>query len=444
MVTVDLSKNPKQWEYFLRVAEASQGGNNFRKFVYGGAIRGGKTYVSLFIFCWLCKKFPGSKWHVIRKDFPALQATSIESMKKILRGSKKWKWHEEKGNYYVERIEQGSRIYFIGENIDRDKDLNDFLGLETNGFLLEQLEELSEKLWDISSSRAGSWYIDPMPPPLMLTTFNPTQRWPKKKLHEPYLRSELPDDTFYMTALPSDNAFVTDDQWKQWKQMNERYYKQLVEGDWTDFDDDNPRWAFAFDGAKHIRECEIIPNQPLYLSFDFNYNPMTCLVMQCVRYYTGGCFIHILKEFVLPKTDVKTACMIVKNTYPKHTFIVTGDATGRARNAGYTSGEESLWAMVISSLSLGNGQLILPTVNPSHSNSRALVNSLLQNHPNIKIHPQCEQLIHELRTAKPKATNNPDHADQLDKGAGDSEKGYNVMDCCRYIFNTFFADFVEI
>lgn len=443
IVTVDLSKNPKQFEYFAEVVKSCNGLTAKRKFSYGGAIRGGKSWITLFILTYLCKRYQGSKWYVIRADFTVLQATTIESLKKMLRGSANWKWHEEKGNYYVQHI-NGSRIYFTGENYARDKDLNDFLGLECNGFFLEQLEELSEKLWDIAASRSGSWYIPNMPPAFMFTTFNPTQKWPKKKIYERFIDGTLPDDFFYMTALPSDNAFVTKDQWSTWGQMADRYQKQFIEGDWTDFDDGDAKWAFGFESAKHVKKLDFIPIQPIHLSFDFNVNPMTCVAMQGTKYFGETGFVHILREFIVPNSNVQEICKQVKAAYPHSVFTVTGDATGRNRNAGYSSGQDNLWRMVQRALGVSASQMLVPNINPSHSNSRWLCNALLQNHKKYYIDESCKQLIHELKVAKPKVSDNPAHEDTLDKGAGSGEKGYNVLDCWRYINHTHFNNFVNI
>ncbi|MDO5829149.1 MAG: hypothetical protein Q4Q25_03260, partial [Methanocorpusculum sp.] len=41
-------------------------------------------------------------------------------------------------------------------------------------------------------------------------------------------------------------------------------------------------WLFAFEREKHTGHVEYDPSQPLYLSFDFNRNPMTCT--RCARY----------------------------------------------------------------------------------------------------------------------------------------------------------------
>ena len=146
LITVDLQKNPKQGEYFYKVLESCAGKNGIRFFNYGGAVRGGKTFITLAIFAVLSKMFPGSRWHVVRKDMPVLRSTTIPSFEKIIRGSKDWKVNRNPSDYHYTHT-NGSKIFFMPENISRDPNLNDFLGLETNGIFMEQVGELSEKLW---------------------------------------------------------------------------------------------------------------------------------------------------------------------------------------------------------------------------------------------------------------------------------------------------------
>jgi hypothetical protein len=443
-VTVDLTENKKQYDFFLEVVKACNGLTGKRKFAYGGAIRGGKTYVILFILVYLCNKYHGSKWVVIRESFPSLQKTTIESLKKLLNYSLEWSWTLDKGNYFVEN-KHGSRIYFMAENIDRDKDLNAFLGLEVNGVFFEQLEELSQKLWEIAGSRAGSWYIDNMPPAFIFTTFNPTQRWPKQFLYERHRDNTLPDDFLYQTALPSDNAFITKDQWNHWGAMADRYQKQFIGGDWTDFDDTDPRWLFTFNEQKHVSKVPLllIPEMPVHLAIDFNINPITCIAGQHTSTYGEGAFVRIMKEFELPDSAIKELTTQVKATYAFSVLTATGDATGRNRNAGYTSGDETLWSMVQAQLQLSDGQILTPLDNPSHKNSRFLCNTLMQSHPNYLIDPSCTKLIDECKKAKPKPTKRPEDEDKLLKGPGDSDIGMNLFDCFRYYNNTHFSDFAQ-
>ena len=143
---MDLSfeKNPKQVEYYCLTRAALEGENDYRHFFYGGAIRGGKSYASLAILACAAHRYPNSRWHVFRRDMPALLTTTIPSMEKVLAGDPDWSWSRASSNYYVENVTNGSRIYFRGEGIMHDPELTDLLGLETNGILYEQIEELSE------------------------------------------------------------------------------------------------------------------------------------------------------------------------------------------------------------------------------------------------------------------------------------------------------------
>ena len=58
---IDLTKNPKQSEFFLTSMAVSQHKNSYKILSYGGAIRGGKTYVSLAILIRLAEIFPQSR-----------------------------------------------------------------------------------------------------------------------------------------------------------------------------------------------------------------------------------------------------------------------------------------------------------------------------------------------------------------------------------------------
>ena len=229
-VFIKFDKNPKQQIYCDKASAALAGKNDYRHFFYGGAIRGGKSFVSLAILAYAAAEYPNSRWHVFRRDMPALLSTTIPSMEKILAGVEGWSWSRHPANYYVQCDLTGGRIYFRGEGLSHDPELTDLLGLETNGILFEQIEELSEKLWQMACSRLGSWYLSHMPRPITLATFNPTQTWIKERVYEPYRAGTLHAPYFYMSALPSDNAYVTNEQWDAWSRLDERYRQQYIEG----------------------------------------------------------------------------------------------------------------------------------------------------------------------------------------------------------------------
>jgi len=108
MINVDFTKNNKQADYYITAMAAAQDANNYKILSYGGAIRGGKTFVSLALLARLCVIFPHSRWHVIREDFPKLEKTTIPSFNKIISRSNNWSVSRKSSNYHL--INSESRL----------------------------------------------------------------------------------------------------------------------------------------------------------------------------------------------------------------------------------------------------------------------------------------------------------------------------------------------
>lgn len=431
VTAIDLQKNPKQADYFFEVVKSCNGLNDYRKFAYGGAIRGGKTFVTLGILIYLANRYEGSKWHTIRQDFPALQGTTIPSFEKIIKGSPNWKWNRDRANYFAYN-KKDSKIFFKGENIKQDPELNDFLGLETNGIFWEQLEEISQKAWQIGGSRCGSWYIDPMPPALTFTTFNPTQRWPKEEIYMKWVNKELPENFYFQHALPNDNAFVTQDQWNNWNSMDERYKLQFIQGDWTNFDEKDNRFAYCYAEDKHIGVTELSSRHDVYLSFDFNKDPITCSVWQ---HYDNQIFG--LEQIKLGNSNIFELCDYIKVNYPRSTFIVTGDATGKNSSA-LVKDNSNYYTVIKQKLNLAMTQLKVPGVNPPLDENRVLVNAILHRYP-IKLHPdKCKGLIFDLKNVRVDA-----EGIIIKENRKDPSQQADCLDTFRYYLNTFFGWFLK-
>lgn len=430
---VDISRNSKQEEFFNVAVEAVYGHNNFRNLNYGGAIRGGKTFVSLACLCAFSNWFPNSRWHIFRADFPALQSSTIPSLEKILAGNPRWGWNRDKSNYFAYNRQTDARIFFKGENISRDPELNDLLGMETNGIFFEQIEELSEKLWQIGQSRVGSWYIPKMPKPLTLATFNPTQKWIKERIYIPHIKGELRPPNYFLAALPSENPYVTEEQWAVWGTLAERYQKQFIEGDWTDFADKNNLWAFAFDKNKHVAESlEVDYSEILYLSFDFNKNPICCSVIQ----WSDG-RVRVIETIKLANSDIYELCNYIKAKHPQATFMVTGDASGSNASA-LVRGNANYYTVIMAQLGVTMNQMHIPNANPRIEANQVLVNSLLS-HYDIQISKTLAGgLIFDLENVRVQ----PDGA--IEKGdRNDPTKQADALDTFRYFCNTFLSNFLN-
>lgn len=431
-------KNLKQ-NYFhdtVMKAVARVPGFDLRYFFYGGAIRGGKTFVCLYIFWQLALRYPGSRWYVIREDNPALESTSIPSMEKLIgKEGEGFTWKRSSGNYQVV-FKNGSRIFFKSENLQKDKELKEFLGMEMNGVLLEQMEALSEKILGRVMERIGSWYIDPMPIPLLLGTFNPSPGWVKKLIYDKWIKKELTKPYFYQPALPDDNPFVTQDQWENWSNLDPESQKIMIKGIWS-FKALGNVWAYSFLEELHVLKrndprMQIDKRYPLYLIFDFNVDPMTCLVAQRDGHEWG----RVFKEYRLRNSDIYELITQIKTDFPGYYYVATGDASGRNRTAA-TKGAKSYVDTITSELNLGTRQVQFPTANPSIKNTRILVNSIFHRHGNFFISEDCLYLIDDLLTVF------TDSEGEIDKKKVDPLKTH-LLDNLRYFCWNYFRPWLKI
>lgn len=431
--------NERQCEFYDEVMKAVARLTGKRYFAYGGAIRGGKTYVCLKIFVDLARLFPKSRWHIFRESFTQLQDTTIPSMEKLIGSAgPDFVWKKNKDNYQV-LFSNGSRIFFKSQKLSDDPELNWLLGLETNGVLLEQIEGLAKKLLERVKERLGSWYIKPMPIPLLMMTFNPTDTWVKKEIYDKWRSGTLGPEWHFVEALPEHNPYVTEDQWKNWDNLDPISRANMIQGIWK-FLTDAKLFAYAFDPLKTIVDIQteagkllMTPRKslPMKIIFDFNVDPITALAAQ----NDGMKWGKIYKEYRLRNSDIFELTTRIKSDWQEYYLVATGDATGRARSA-ITRGNRSAIKTVQKLLKLGPRQMQFPRVNPSVRNTRILLNSLLHNHPNFHISSECQYLIDDLETVKVKDNG------EIDKGK-DARKTH-LLDNSRYFAWNYFNKFIQL
>jgi hypothetical protein len=204
--------------------------------MFGGAIRGGKTYAVLAILYCLCRIFPQSRWAIVRKDLPTLKRNTIPSFNKTK--PTPFVGEINKSNWTA-KCANGSEILFFPESVKEDPEYNRWLGLEVNGFVLEQAEELRRQTFDMCIQRAGTWIIpgSDQPLPYVLGTVNPTQRWPKSMFYMPWQKESLEAPYYFLPASIDDNAHLTDAYRASLKNLTPKDYERFVKGNWDSADD---------------------------------------------------------------------------------------------------------------------------------------------------------------------------------------------------------------
>lgn len=412
----------KQYTIYNVIIKSALGELPYNVIAYGGGVRAGKTFNILFAVWEITKIFPGVQIHIMRDSMPRLEATTIKSFKKLCKTYKRY--YQTPGNHRIE-FENGSSIYFFPESFDTDKDLDRFKGLETNIFVLEEIQELQQQTFEKCFERMGSWRFPGEPKPLILTTFNPTHvKWVRDKIYLPYKTGKLPENYYVSFGTAKDNPYVSEDQWRAWESMDEMNYKRYVEGDWDVMEAISP-FCYKFDRNKHVQSLSQT-DDVVYVSFDFNVDPIVCLLA-----HKGLDFLYIFKEIRIRNSNVYELCDEILKVAKNNIIHITGDATGRNRSA-MVRDNQGAYDLIIKYLRLTPKTVEVPRVNMGIRDSRRVCNAVLEK-LDVRIDPSCEYLISDLQSVE---ADDRGEICKIDKKS-DPLKSH-LLDCFRYYCNTYF------
>ena len=189
-------------------------------------------------------------------------------------------------------------------------------------------------------------------------------------------------------------------------------------------------FAYAFDQTKHVGECAFENNKHVWLSFDFNVDPLTCIAAHCDNFG-----MKIFREWSITSGDIYEICERVKIDLPSAVFLVTGDSTGAGRSA-LTKGNTNYYTVIKRALNLVDTQLKKPNINPSIGDSRVHTNSMLQHFP-VVISPECKGLIRDLRYVE------MDEEGDLIKDRKTDTRKADLLDCFRYLINSAYPNYLK-
>lgn len=297
---------PKQ-EYFIEQV--------FRKdlvfIAYGGAAGGGKTFSSLATLILFCKLYPKSRWCVIRKSLTEIKLNTIPSFFKVC--PTKFVEQYNKSEHIV-FFKNGSSILFKGENLDSDPELQWMDGLEVNGFLLEQAEELSYKTFDKCKLRAGRHIIDSKPPIKIILTLNPAQAWTKSIIYAPWKIGQLKPPYAYIPAKMTDNPALPKEYVDNMQYLDEFTKRRFVDGDWEAVNKTGSECFHSFDFGVHVKPVTFNPDINIHLTFDFNVVPYMTLLCAQISLEDGRWKIRFYKEYCLsnPFNNTRAVCQAFK------------------------------------------------------------------------------------------------------------------------------------
>lgn len=203
-------------------------------------------------------------------------------------------------------------------------------------------------------------------------------------------------------------------------------YQAYAKGMWGKRANQSP-FIITFNRSRHVvPRIERDFTKPIWLSFDFNRDPL-CVSIYQIPAIKSMRFLEVIKQ---PNTTIYQVCDLIKVKYPKALFFVGGDFSGTSRSALVRDTDtDNYYKVIKKELGLGDGNMKYEP-NPLLINNRVVCNFALEQIDMTFDERLCQPLFFDFDNAEVMADgslvktdrNNPKH--QLD-----------ALDTWRYAVN---------
>lgn len=375
---------------------------NVERVLWGGAAFGGKTWTGCLWQINRRLKYPGTVGLIGRKTLIDLKKTTLLTFQRIYSQIYEPKYGAVKydGQRNLIEFPNGSVIFLIDTAFSpADPEFTRLGSYELTDSFIDEAGESSQRSIDIIFSRTRFKLVNDKPAQLLCS--NPVSNWLKWNWVKDQQGKEikLADHCKYIKATIDDNPD---------KEKADRYRKtlerlpltdrqRLLYGDWDYVQNDSP-FITEFNEDRQVGDFKINPNYPLWLTFDFNIDPCTCLLFQELP---DG--IYFVQEVQI-KGGTVVLCQHLK-TFMNHenAIFVTGDRSG---NSGSTSAGLDNFSLV-TDYSIIKRELGLNDFSFKHYKkankqldySRRLVNYAFKN-INVYFDRSMVQTIQDIKNAK--------------------------------------------
>jgi len=386
----------KQWE-------AHQLLESNRIVLYGGAIRGAKSYWGCMEIVHYCFEYPNSRWLMLRETLPVIKNTLLKTFTENFLNNGLADYVKDFNQQSLTLTwNNGSQIIFMAEGYDTDKELNRFRGLEINGAFIDEVNEIQEITFDKVVERSGSWFHSPGCPTKILMSCNPSNGWVKERFYNKWRDGLLPDGVAYIQAKITDNPYIPSDYMESLKMLPRYQYEAFVEGNWDIQLKTGGEFYKCFELDKHIASTKYNPELPLHISWDDNVNPYLPLgVFQIV-----GKELRMIDEIagISPNNTIKAVCAEFIRRYPNHNagLFVYGDKTADKQDTKLESGY-NFYRLVMDYLREYKPSLRLLNSNPSVAMRGMWINTVLEKELNgvrFVIGDKCKHTINDFVNLK--------------------------------------------
>jgi hypothetical protein len=229
--------------------------------------------------------------------------------------------------------------------------------------------------------------------------FGHTNPEPAKGWIYKYFVEQKPENYRLIVAPTTQNKFLASDFVESLKSAyDEQYYRINVLGEFGDYTSGLVVKNFTVD---NVKELTYQPDMPLHLTWDFNVDPMSCVLAHKTKDK-----VFYFDEFILENTTTQRTIDAVIERYPNHksSIIVNGDASGDNRS---TQSEVSNYVIIKNALKrhYPDNKIVfdLKPFNPPIKNRIASFNAMVcdcNGERKVFVDPRCEKVLYNIHNLK--------------------------------------------
>jgi len=235
--------------------------------VFGGGAGGGKSFLIGLLVAIACKKYPGTRWGLARKELKSLKQTTLATLLS--------KVHKTLGiteNDYKLNMQDSTLTYSNGSEIllldltakPSDPEMESLGSLELTGAFVDEVGEVNKKAFDTLSSRVNRWMNKEYGiTGKVVSSCNPSPGFVRQEYYDKYEKRgggrmqrwqneyvwvsgvRVPAYNVYIKSTALDNPFGDDNYIEGLRRLPPQERKRLLDGDWNYLDEDDSLFPMA-------------------------------------------------------------------------------------------------------------------------------------------------------------------------------------------------------
>lgn len=235
--------------------------------VFGGGAGGGKSFLIGLIVAIACKKYPGTRWGLARKELKSLKQTTLATLISKVHPALGISENDYKLNLLDSTLEytNGSSILLLDLTAKpSDPEMESLGSLELTGAFVDEVGEVNKKAYDVLASRVNRWLNKEYGiTGTVVSSCNPSPGFVRQEFYDKYDAlgggriqkwksghvwvggERLDAYSAYIRSTALDNPFLDMNYVEGLRRLPPQERKRLLDGDWNYTDEDDSLFQMA-------------------------------------------------------------------------------------------------------------------------------------------------------------------------------------------------------